>query len=221
MRSHFNTIMFYCQVNNLDLAATGDIRVGRKQASAVGHAYMEVGAESSINYVGEQGGGITINATGEVKNYGQINMSSLIEGGTLTLENGSVTGDISLNSGEININGDATVGALTLNGGELNFAGNYTLDLDGKAVWLYDTVIHLNVDSVNELGGNYTLFENASDMSSGLDSVTIQLNDGTTLQTSYDYNSGSLTVTIPEPASATLSLLALAGLAARRRRASR
>ncbi|MBE6418011.1 MAG: PEP-CTERM sorting domain-containing protein [Akkermansiaceae bacterium] len=59
-----------------------------------------------------------------------------------------------------------------------------------------------------------------------LKETEILFTDGTTTKTgTIEVNGGAIKVTnsqtIPEPATATLSLLALAGLAARRRRAAR
>lgn len=143
-----------------------------------------------------------------------------VESGTLSLEEVAL-GDtsVTMDGGLINILSDVEVGELTLNGGTLNFDGDYVISLGGEAINLSDDVaITISVDSVNS--GHYVLFEDVALNSVGLDNLSITVVDATGAQKEVvaSYSNGSVTVTIPEPTTATLSLLALAGLAARRRR---
>lgn len=141
---------------------------------------------------------------------------------TLTLADAALGGtDITLNSGTIKILGDATVGSLNLNDGNLVFAGDYILDLGGESLILGENAtITLSVESVSNLAGDYTLFANVAESSTGLDDLTVKFVDasGEVKEVEASYSNGDVTVSIPEPTTATLSLLALAGLAARRRR---
>ena len=141
---------------------------------------------------------------------------------TLTLTDAALGGTgITMNSGTIEILGDATVGALTLNEGNLVFAGDYILDLGGESLILGENAsIILKVDSVNNLAGNYELFANVDESSTGLENLTVKFVDdaGDEKEVEASYSNGGVMVSIPEPTTATLSLLALAGLAARRRR---
>ena len=148
------------------------------------------------------------------------------------------TGDITLNGGEIyfgesNVTLSAeglastvttvTTGAMTLNSGTIYVADNYIIDLGGKDLTLSEKVnIVMSVDSLDNVEG-LTVFAEAGNVE-GLDKLSVTLVDetGTEKEMAVSYNSdGSVvTSTIPEPTTATLSLLALAALAARRRRAS-
>ncbi len=145
-----------------------------------------------------------------------------VNNATLSLEDAALVGTgITLNSGTIEILGDATVGTLTLNEGNLVFAGNYVLDLGGESLILGENAtITFSVDSINELAGNYTLFTNVDENSTGLEDLTVKFVDakGEEKEVAASYSNGDVTLTVPEPTTATLSLLALAGLAARRRR---
>lgn len=146
-----------------------------------------------------------------------------VEDGTLSLNGALITSDISLNSGKLNIIGDVETGALTLNGGTITFSADSTIDLGEESLILGDNVaITLNVDSLDNIAG-VELFKTTGNVT-GLDTLTVTLVDstGATKKTAVSYSNGSVvTGTVPEPTTATLSLLALAGLAARRRRASR
>ena len=146
-----------------------------------------------------------------------------VENGTLSLEEAAISSDVTMNSGELNIIGDVETGALTLIGGTLNFSANSTIDLGGEGLILGDNVaITLNVDSLDNIEG-VTLFKTTGNVT-GLDALTVTFVDatGAEKEAAVSFSNGSVvTGTIPEPATATLSLLALAGLAARRRRASR
>ena len=77
----------------------------------------------------------------------------------------------------------------------------------------------MSVASLENLEG-ITLFETTGN-TTGLEDLTVTCvdKDGETKEMAVAYNNGAVvTTTIPEPTTATLSLLALAGLAARRRR---
>lgn len=146
-----------------------------------------------------------------------------VENGTLSLEEAAIVSDVTLNSGKLNIIGDVETGALTLNGGTITFSADSTIDLGEESLILGDNVaITLNVDSLDNIAG-VELFKTTGNVT-GLDTLTVTLVDstGATKKTAVSYSNGSVvTGTVPEPTTATLSLLALAGLATRRRRASR
>ena len=170
---------------------------------------------------------ITI-AGGEFVNYGTTDSSILVDGGTLTLDEG-VLADITLNSGSIVVNSDSTTGSLTLNGGTIIFEENAKLTLvDGAELNLTNTVIEVLVSEETLAGlkdgssDPVTLFE-TQDVTTDLKGITVNFTDGTNdltakVEGTADGTGVVITTIVPEPTTATLSLLALAGLAARRRR---
>lgn len=152
---------------------------------------------------------------------GTIDLGDIIvENGTLSLQEAAIVSDITMNAGELNIIGDVETGALTLNNCAVNFSADAAIDLGEESLILGDKVaITLNVDSLDNIEG-VTLFKTTGNVT-GLDALTVTFMDatGTTKEAAVSFSNGSVvTSNIPEPTTATLSLLALAGLAARRRR---
>ncbi|MBQ9835284.1 MAG: hypothetical protein IJO34_03075 [Akkermansia sp.] len=163
---------------------------------------------------------IVVNS-GQFVNYGTTTQEIVVNGGVLTLGAGSDVAGVTMDSGTININGNTSVDSLTLNGGIINFGGDFVLDLNGGDVLLSDTVsITLKVDSLAEITGDYTLFENVGAESAGTQRFQVTFVDAANNMQSgkINYSDGKITATIPEPTTTTLSLLALAALVVRRRR---
>lgn len=175
-------------------------------------------AEDADNFL------ITIGTGNAYENNGTNLLNTLVDGGTLTLGAGSVNGVIRADSGEIEVLGDCTTDSLTLNGGNITFAlGAQITMADGASLYIGDDVTFVvSVDNIHNLvGSEVELFTNVTD-TSALDGTTITLVD-TQKQTaqvtvSAIENGFKVTGVIPEPTTATLSLLALAALATRRRR---
>ena len=96
---------------------------------------------------------------------------------------------------------------------------NTTLVVDGEGM-------NLNSKGVINYGGGSLDFGGLNSKLSGLQFIQISDSDNDSYYDTYDFNKSNqyapnvtiVTKAIPEPATATLSLLALAGLAARRRR---
>ena len=159
-------------------------------------------------------------------NRGTFTGSTLVEGGTLTLAANSQSGDITMTSGEIYVTGaDVETGSLTLTGGTINFSEGATVLLDENNTYdLSGATIVVTVDDVNNLGDSQLLFSGASAGSiEGLENVTVTFTDGTNpgVSGSLSVSDAGISVTtpaVPEPSTVTLSLLALSGLVARRRR---
>ena len=166
---------------------------------------------------------ITI-AGGEYKNFGTTNADILVEGGQLTLENGSSVGNIVMkDGGNIDITGNSNTGALTLNGGTLTFSEGAVLN--STQITLSENVaIIVNVDaSIMEAlqngEGSVKLFSCNVEQLEGAE-VTFVAEGHEDVKATVSQENGSVTITavVPEPTTATLSLLALAALASRRRR---
>lgn len=160
---------------------------------------------------------------GQLVNYGTLKGSIVVDGGILELLAGNV-GDITLTTGDIIVKSDSNVKNITLNGGSITFENGSVLTVT-NGVELNGATVVVNVDSIENIvsGAQITLFDDATG--------TLEFND--TLVTFVDANGeetqatvngaatgGSITVNtvVPEPTTATLSLLALAALAGRRRR---
>ncbi len=200
-----NTSSASIQANVILLEGTGSIRNTEFTADTISIS------GSSLQIGGDNGNKVSAD-------------SIVLESGTLSLAEAALTEtSITMNGGSLNILNNVEVGALTLNDGTLNFSGDYVIDLGNEDLILGDNVaITLNVDSLDNIEG-ITLFKNTSNVS-GLDELTVTFVDatGAEKEAAVSFSNGSVvTGTIPEPTTATLSLLALAGLAARRRRASR
>lgn len=168
-------------------------------------------------------------AGGSMENYGQTDKNILVQdGGTLTLGEKASVGGVEITGGNINVNGDVTVsGALTLTGGTVTFMEDAVITLaDGVEVAIEGAsiVVNLSDAALDSLvnGGVYTLFDTTSDLEA-IDGSTMTFvgTSGDTITTTVNYagkGAVELAPVVPEPTTATLSLLALAGLAARRRR---
>lgn len=171
---------------------------------------------------------IIVSGPGEYQNFGTTELGILVEnGGSVTLGADSSVGSIEMNNGNITVEGNSTTGSLTLNGGTITFENNAAITLQqGAEVSLLgvDIVISVSSDTLADLanGFSYQLFTNGTDTTM-LDNSQITFTDGKeSIQAVVNgtVDGGNVTVNqvIPEPTTATLSLLALAALAARRRR---
>lgn len=172
------------------------------------------GAESNV---------ITI-TDGELVNSGTIGSTINMTGGTLVAEAGSEIAGINATGGDIQVGGDFTMtGDLELGGdAELIFddmdstinLGEYDVIFNGGSIAL--TLADADISEV-------VLFSGAKeDTYSGYEVTLLDAEGNSTGTAVMQYNAnGDVTLgtaSVPEPTTATLSLLALAGLAARRRR---
>ena len=160
---------------------------------------------------------------GQLVNYGTLNGSIVVEGGILELLDGNV-GDITLTTGDIIVKSDSNVENITLNGGSITFENGSVLTVT-NGVELNGATVVVNVDSIEDIvsGAQITLFDDATGTLE-FNNTVITFVDAAGEETQATVNGaatgGSVTVNtvIPEPTTATLSLLALAALAGRRRR---
>lgn len=161
-------------------------------------------------------GGATFTNEGTVTAY-----TSVMGGSTLIAEEGSVFNyrvDVGndVNTGTLQVNGAITMDAqLWGYSGDIIIMEGGSIDMKGNDVMLTGVnLVYMVEGNVNELTPIQTsdLFINADIADST--SITVKGTDGS----SYTTTMGELVV--PEPATATLSLLAVCGLAMRRRRSA-
>lgn len=175
--------------------------------------------------------GITLEG-GSLENAGSIELDIVMTGGQLTAKDGAVFSDITALGGTINVDGSITMGVLTLGEVENTASGEVAVMTLATAA---------EADKAVKLVLSQGASINASEVA-GLDNADIIITiadyqDGDVLNTGHQYIVGAaadtkVTVvnakgetfnnvsidTVPEPTTATLSLPALAALAARRRR---
>ena len=167
---------------------------------------------------------------GQVKNYGVLNGDISVQGGVLELLAGNV-GDITMTVGEIIVQSNSITGNLTLNGGTITFAEGAVLTLSGDSTVALNgasVIVQVSADTLAglEQGSNVTLFDVGTGTLDFNNTVVTFVNGEDSVQAivsgaaADSANGGQVIVNavIPEPTTATLSLLALAALAARRRR---
>lgn len=189
---------------------------------------------------------ITISG-GEYANHGTMEGSILMDGGTFTMENGAVAGGLTATSGTIYLNGNVTFTGKVILGTESSvstFALLKATNSGSDALTLYiNQGSTINADELTVGSGTNiaVVLNEGVEYTEGMELFTVSGTDanqvaamqselGSKLSV-YEYGNtggpaaytggaiGSITTTVvPEPATATLSLLALAALAARRRR---
>lgn len=213
-----------CTVQTGKLVVNGQTKISGTIISdevEVNHTFSLLGGSISATDGGS--GVLTIGEGGHAWQQGTtVNMDTVVDNGQMTVYKGSFD-SLTMENGKLDIRGNVTTGALTLNEGEVLINSGCVIDLAGEDLILSDKVaITVNVSNLEEaITGNYTLFTNIGEVSGSPLEVTFQNYEGTeTQKAALTYNAdGSVTVSaVPEPATTTLSLLALAGLCARRRR---
>ena len=186
----------------------------------VNHTFSPLSG-STISTASGEPGALTVKEGGHVwQQGGAITMATVVDGGQMTMYGGSFD-SLELKEGTLNVNGDIATGALTLNGGEVIFSEGASLDLGGESLVLSDNVtITIKASSLDAIvSQDYVLFTNVEDIEGADLTINIDAGDaGTSTVKLAMAQNGSVVVVVPEPATATLSLLALCGLAARRRR---
>ena len=193
---------------------------------ATGGDVVVSGSASLINEGNIQADYFQVKGNAEVTNAGTVEGITWLQGeATLTLAEGSeldtvfVSGTSSLNiEGAVTLNGKLAQ-YYAKDGAQIVFEEGSSLDMQGNSITLGDVKLVFNVDGTVDSADDISVSSfimNLGDASDIDEStvVTVMGSDGSTVEVSL----GELNAIVPEPATATLSLLALAALAARRRR---
>ena len=219
-------------VNTLTQSGKAEITVANDKTLVVngltisGGVFANNGTINGVVSLAQSAEGESINITdGELVNSGTINASVNMTGGKLVAEAGSEIAGISATGGDILVGGDFTMtGDMMLDGdAELIFAdADYTI-----ALGEHDVEFSGNSSIALTLGdadiSEVVLFTGArEDTYTGYEVTLLDAEGNSTGTAVMQYNAnGDVTLgtaAVPEPTTATLSLLALAALAARRRR---
>lgn len=168
---------------------------------------------------------------GDFRNYGDCDENILVDGGTLTLKDATVNGEVVVNAGTVNVTSNSTLTSLTLDADAvLNVSEGAIVTLteaDGLTIADGATImVTVSTEMLENLDDQeFTLFSGNVSNLTNANIVFTDNNEETEdkqANISIGSTSGSIkvdsTVAIPEPTTASLSLLALAGLCARRRR---
>lgn len=172
--------------------------------------------------------GLTINANKSLTTAEEnaiIGALTLNAGSVLTLGTADGSHTATLTTSSLTVNGTAAINAdLVVNGGTITFADNATLTMGCNVIIGSDDTVTvvLTQDMVDTVAatGRYDLFTSVETATLGSHIVFVGA-DGVTLTSPSVYSlqwDGAKIYVTPEPATATLSLLALAALASRRRR---
>ena len=181
---------------------------------------------------------------GELTNSGTITGTIFVDGGTFTMADGAVAAGLTATSGTIYLNGNVTFTGAVVLGSPVSVATLITLSGESDALTLYiNQGSTINADELTVGNGTSiaVILNEDETYTEGMELFTVTGSDAATVSaiesalgtnvTVYDNGNvegtgtlvtnatGSITTNVvPEPATATLSLLALAGLCARRRR---
>ena len=178
-------------------------------------------------YIGTPLDRLIIEAAGTLENAGTIEMYTVVNGGEFIMVDGAVAESLTSTSGTVNLSGNVTfTGDVEIGGTtRLTFDLGSTMNLDGHVFTFTAGTIYVeigdlaNVDAASDV--LFTLGYTEAEALQFAEGTMIQLvQNGVNYGEAVNLQVGTNVATrlIPEPATATLSLLALMGLAARRRR---
>ena len=213
------------EINSGTLTVAKDAELTTNSITLNGGKLVNNGGIGGVVTLAEGAGSNVITITdGELVNSGTIGSTINMTGGTLVAEAGSEIAGINATGGDIQVGGDFSMtGDLVLGGdAELIFADvDSTIDLGEHDVIFDGGSIALTLADADI--ANVVLFTGAkTDTYSGYEVTLLDAEGNSTGTAVMQYNAnGDVTLgtaSVPEPTTATLSLLALAGLAARRRR---
>ena len=180
---------------------------------------------------------VRLKGNAELINSGTIGSYVYMTGGALTMADGAVASDLIATAGTLSVLGDVVFnGDIMLSNTGFLFTDGATIDLQGHDFSFDGDSITIVVNAATPVMAVFSLeeeemlasygitFKNAGTVTGFEDDIEVTIAtmdaEGQITETgTYILKSSDVTVqSIPEPTTATLSLLALAGLCARRRR---
>ena len=209
------------KLNDILLNAQAQLSFTAKESLSVSKLEMQQGAEVSVSKEGAVGT-LTVN-TAATFNGGNVNANlTLADNATVTINSAVALGSGTQQQNQVLLSGDSTVTGYTLSlGTQLTLQGNILEQFDASAPGSGEVILFRGVDTLNLGGVEY----NALSAADGVKLSDYFRSDSVNFDDYYigfnEHGDVYAGLIVPEPATATLSLLALAGLCARRRRASR
>ena len=205
------------------LEVLGNVSFTATEALSVSKLEMQQGAEVSVSKEGAVGT-LTVEKSATF-NGGNVNANlTLADNATVTINDAVALGSGTQQQNQVLLSGDSTVTAYTLSlGSQLTLQGLKLDELGKLAPGSGEVILFKGVDTLNLGGVEYTVGDDVLTAASGVKLSDYFKNDSIDDQYYIGFNANGdvyAGLIVPEPATATLSLLALAGLCARRRRAS-
>ena len=194
------------------------VKIGHENILDEKSAFLKVDSTSAVEALRDDSLIELIGYGAYVENEGSIGVDMLLNGGQLTAMDGSSMADVTVNGATFMVYGNVEMtGALTLNTYAYMEFNNYgIINLNGNNLTIADDVSVRVYLSEGQSADNLAIFANVGEVFEGDYSIDVYDTQGEWIKKVAV--SDVITVLVPEPATSTLSLLALAGLAARRRR---
>lgn len=194
------------------------VKIGHENIWDEKSAFLKVDSTSDVEALSDDSLIELIGYGAYVENEGSIGVDMLLNGGQLTAMDGSSMADVTVNGATFMVYGNVEMtGALTLNTYAYMEFNNYgIIDLNGNNLTIADDVSVRVYLTEGQSADNLAIFANVGEVFEGDYSIDVYDTQGKWIKNVAV--SDVITVLVPEPATSTLSLLALAGLAARRRR---
>ena len=198
-----------------------------------GTAYVPETPAQEIKLPGSPIDRLIIDKSGILENAGTIDMMTELSGGIFTMVDGAVAKSLTAITGTINLSGNVTftgevkLGSLAMAAAEGETVSPLTINIEQGTTLIFEDQVALGNAVINVLLSDedyegeqlFTIASVDGLIPDALKDIDLQLRfNGSTVNTVAMSAGHVATKTIPEPTTATLSLLALAGLAARRRR---
>lgn len=211
------------KISATEITVSGSAQVTNTGTMSADDLYVS-GSEQFVNE-GTVEAYLHLTATGGMRNEGRIEGTTWLNSAdtTLTAVDGSSMQTVFLSKGSLNVEGVVDMFGILkdyYSSADIVFTMDGSLDMNGNAITLNGSSIVLLVDCDITDGDTTTDFNflNKSDLFTNYTSDTFSGETEIVLRDAEGHEAVRAYNTLPEPTTATLSLLAMAALAARRRR---